>query len=62
MVLSVDGIVNKAGSGARIVFEGLDKVVVEQALKFNFRPTYNQAEYEALLVRMPLTWEMESRS
>lgn len=51
-VLLVNGAVNKVGSGAGIVLEGPDGVVVEQSLKFNFSLTHNQVKYKALLVGM----------
>ena len=58
-VLLIDEAINKAGRGARLVLEGLDGVVMEQSLKFNFSLTHNQAKYEALLASMCLAQEME---
>lgn len=57
-VLLVNDAVNKVGSGAGIVLEGPDGVVVEQSLKFNFSLTHNQVKYKALLVGMRLTQEV----
>ena len=47
--LSVDGSSNQQGSGAGIVLEGPDGVLIEQALRFAFKASNNQAEYEALI-------------
>ncbi|CAJ2642757.1 uncharacterized protein LOC123899916 [Trifolium pratense] len=59
--LSVDGSSNLKGSGAGIVLEGPDGVLVEQSLRFAFRTSNNQAEYEALIAGMKLAKEMEVR-
>nr|KYP33532.1 Gypsy retrotransposon integrase-like protein 1 [Cajanus cajan] len=37
------------GSGAGIILEGPGQVVIEQSLRFGFKMSNNQAEYEALL-------------
>jgi len=47
-LLSVDGSSNQQGSGAGIVLEGPNKVLIEQALRFAFKESKNQAEYEVL--------------
>ncbi|MCI69008.1 gag-pol polyprotein, partial [Trifolium medium] len=47
--LSVDGASNIRGSGAGVVLEGLDGVMIEQSLRFAFKASNNQAEYEALI-------------
>ncbi|GAU35844.1 hypothetical protein TSUD_63330 [Trifolium subterraneum] len=57
--LSVDGASNIRGSGAGVVLEGLDGVLIEQSLRFAFKASNNQAEYEALIVGMRLAKEME---
>ncbi|MCI47478.1 gag-pol polyprotein, partial [Trifolium medium] len=48
-ILSVDGTSNLRGSGAGVVLEGPDGVLIEQSLRFEFRASNNQAEYEALI-------------
>jgi hypothetical protein len=53
-ILSVDGASNLRGSGARVVLEGPDGVMIEQSLRFAFRASNNQAEYEALIAGMKL--------
>jgi ribonuclease HI len=57
--LSVDGASNIRGSGAGIVLEGPDGVMIEQSLRFTFKASNNQAEYEALIAGMELAREIE---
>ncbi|CAJ2632006.1 unnamed protein product [Trifolium pratense] len=57
--LSVDGASNVRGSGAGIVLEGPDGVMIEQSLRFAFKASNNQAEYEALIAGMKLASDME---
>ena len=53
-VLSVDGSSNQQGSGAGII--------LEQALRFTFKASNNQAEYEELIAGMLLAKEMGVQS
>ncbi|KAK0585202.1 hypothetical protein LWI29_024587 [Acer saccharum] len=48
--LHVDGSSNTHGSGAGIVITTPEGDAVECAMRFDFKATNNQAEYEALLV------------
>jgi hypothetical protein len=57
--LSVDGASNLKGSGAGVVLEGPDGVLIEQSLWFAFKASNSQTEYEALLAGMKLAKEME---
>ncbi|KAK2427613.1 hypothetical protein QL285_026181 [Trifolium repens] len=57
--LSVDGASNIRGSGAGVVLEGPDGVLIEQSLRFAFKESNNQAEYEALIAGMKLAREMK---
>ncbi|GAU40667.1 hypothetical protein TSUD_397790 [Trifolium subterraneum] len=57
--LSVDGASNIRGSGAGVVLEGPDGVLIEQSLRFAFKASNNQAEYEALIARMRLGKKMK---
>jgi len=59
-ILSVDGAPNVQGSGAGIILEGSDGVLVEHSLKSAFQASNNQAEYEALLAGMRLAIDMGS--
>ncbi|KAK2368151.1 hypothetical protein QL285_081376 [Trifolium repens] len=58
-ILSVDGASNLRGSGAGVIPEGPDGVLIEQSLRFAFKASNNQAEYEALIAGMKLAREME---
>ncbi|GAU29790.1 hypothetical protein TSUD_293580 [Trifolium subterraneum] len=57
--LSVDDSSNLRGSGAGVVLEGPEGVLIEQSLRFAFKASNNQAEYEALIAGMKLAKEME---
>jgi len=61
-VLSVDGSSNQQGSGAGVILEGPNGLLIEQALRFAFKVRNNQAEYEALIVGMLLAKEMGAQS
>jgi len=61
-VLSVDGSSNQQGSGAGIILEGPNGLLIEQALRFAFKASNNQAEYEALIAGMLLAKEMGAKS
>ena len=53
---------HQQGSGTGIILEGPNGVLIEQALRFAFRASNNQAEYEALIARMLLAKEMGAQS
>nr|KYP51953.1 Uncharacterized protein Mb2253c family [Cajanus cajan] len=59
--LHVDGSSNSKGGGAGIILEGPNKVTIEQSLKFSFRVTNNQAEYEALLAGLRLARDLRAQ-
>ena len=61
-VLSVDGSSNQQGSGAGVILEGPNGLLIEQALRFSFKAINNQAEYEALIPGMLLAKEMGAQS
>jgi len=54
----VDGSSNKKGCGARVVLENPKAVRLEQSLRFAFRASNNQAEYEALIAGLALAEDM----
>ncbi|RDX79874.1 hypothetical protein CR513_39649, partial [Mucuna pruriens] len=56
----MDGRIVK-GSGADVVVEGPDGVLIEQFLQLKFKANNNQAEYVALLVGMRLTKEIKTQ-
>ncbi|XP_068474920.1 uncharacterized protein [Phaseolus vulgaris] len=60
-VLFVDNSSNQQGSRAGVILEGPNGQLIEQALRFAFKASNNQAEYEALIVGMLLAKEMGTR-
>ncbi|XP_068503982.1 uncharacterized protein [Phaseolus vulgaris] len=61
-VLSIDGSFNQQGSGAGVILEGPNGLLIEQALRFAFKASNNQAEYETLITGMLLAKEMVQKS
>ena len=61
-VQTMDGSSNQQGSGTGVVLEGPNGLLIEQTLKFVFKASNNQAEYEALIAGMLLAKEMGTRS
>ncbi|XP_027337362.1 uncharacterized protein LOC113851071 [Abrus precatorius] len=56
--LHVDGSSNRLGSGAGVILEGPNAFAIEQSIRFGFKASNNQAEYEALLAGFRLAKEM----
>ncbi|KAK7376327.1 hypothetical protein VNO78_34793 [Psophocarpus tetragonolobus] len=54
MTIRVDGSTGSSGSGAGVIVEGPNELIVEQSLRFGFKTSKYQAEYEALLVGLKL--------
>ncbi|XP_068503767.1 uncharacterized protein [Phaseolus vulgaris] len=61
-VLSVDGSSNQQGSGVGVILEGPRGLLIEQALRFAFKASNNQVEYEALITGMLLAKELGAQS
>ena len=61
-VLFVDGSSNLKGSIAGIILEGPEGIAIEQSLRFDFKASNNQAEYEALITGLQLEKEMGANS
>jgi len=61
-VLSIDESSNQQASGVGVILEGPNGLLIEQALRFAFKASNNQAEYEALIAGMLLANEMGVRS
>jgi len=57
--LYVDGSSNNRSCGAGVVLERPSEIVIKQAMKFEFKTSNNQAEYEAIIVDFHLTIELE---
>ena len=52
--LSVEGAANAQGSGAGLIFTSSEGIDIEYALRFGFRVSNNEAEYEAVIVGLNL--------
>ena len=61
-MLSIDESSNQQASGVGVILEGPNGLLIEQALRFAFKASNNQAEYEALIAGMLLANEMGVRS
>ncbi|XP_057444007.1 uncharacterized protein LOC130736179 [Lotus japonicus] len=57
--LFVDGSSNESGSGAGVKLQGPGELVLEQSLRFQFKASNNQAEYEALIAGLKLAIEVK---
>ena len=57
--MSVYGASNAQGSGAGLILTSLDGIDIEYALRFGFRASNNEAEYEAVITGLNLTHFME---
>jgi len=57
----VDGSSNQLGSGGGVILEGHNGVLIEKSLRFAFKASNNQAEYEALIVGILLAKEMGAK-
>ena len=57
--LSVDGAANAQGSGAGLILTSLERIDIEYALRFGFRASNNEVEYEAVIAGLNLTHSME---
>ncbi|XP_016646946.1 PREDICTED: uncharacterized protein LOC107880249 [Prunus mume] len=60
-ILHVDGSANQQGCGAGLVLTTPNGGKVEYALRFNFRTSNNEAEYEALLAGLRLAKSMSAK-
>ena len=57
--LSVDEAANAQGSGAGLILTSPDGIDIEYALRFGFRTSNNEAEYEAVIAGLNLAYSME---
>ncbi|CAL9026182.1 unnamed protein product [Prunus brigantina] len=60
-ILHVDGSTNQQGCGAGLVLTTPEGGKIEYALRFSFRTSNNEAEYEALLAGLRLARSMSAR-
>ena len=56
--LYMDGSSNGKGSGVGVRLKGLNDMILEYSLKFNFKAINNQAKYEALIASLQLAKEI----
>jgi len=56
--LHVDGSSNPRGTGAGIVLEGPNDILIEKSLHFAFKTSNNKAKYEAILAGLSLAREL----
>ena len=52
--LYVDGVANQKGLGVGIVIISPDRITIEKSLRLGFSTTNNEAEYEALLIKVAM--------
>ena len=57
--LSVDGATNAQGSGAGLILTSPNGIDIEYALRFGFRASNNEVEYEAVIAGLNLAHSME---
>ena len=57
--LSVDGAANAQGSGVGLILTSPEGIDIEYALRFGFRASNNEAEYEAVIAGLNLAYSME---
>ena len=57
--LSVDGASNAQGSGAGHILTSPEGIDIEYALRFGFHASNNEAEYEAVIAGLNLTYSLE---
>ncbi|XP_072057740.1 uncharacterized protein [Arachis hypogaea] len=57
-ILFVDGASNPKGLGEGILLENQEGIVLEHSLRFSFKASNNQVEYEALIARLRLAIDL----
>ena len=57
--LSIDGAANAQGSGVGLILTSPDGIDIEYALRFGFRASNNEVEYEAVIAGLNLSHSME---
>ena len=60
-ILHVDGASNSSGCGAGLILSNPNGDITEYALRFSFKVSNNQAEYEALLAGLRIAKELSVR-
>ena len=57
--LSIDGASNAQGNGAGLILTSPEGIDIEYALRFGFRTSNNEAEYEAVIAGLNLAYSLE---
>ena len=57
--LSIDGAANAQGSEAGLILTSLEGIDIEYALRLGFQAVNNEAEYEAVIAGLNLSYSME---
>ena len=57
--LSIDGASNAQGSGAGLILTSPEGIDIEYALRFGFRTSNNEAEYEAVIAGLNFAHSLE---
>ena len=57
--LFVDGAANAQGSGVGLILTSPEGIDIEYALRFGFRSSNNEVEYEAIIAGLNLAYSME---
>ena len=57
--LSLDGTANAQGSGVGLILTSPEGIDIEYVLRFGFRASNNEDEYEAVIAGLNLTHSME---
>lgn len=60
-ILHVNGASNTGGSQAEMILANPERVIIEQALRFNFKTSNNKVEYETLLIGLRLTRKLKAQ-
>jgi len=61
-LLNVDGSSNVKGSGAGVILEGPGDITLEQSIRFEFKTSNKQVEYEALIAWLRLARDLGVRN
>lgn len=61
-ILFVDSASNLKVSGANLVLEGPNDLLIEKSLKFEFKAKKNQVEYEVLVTSIAFSLKMDASS
>ena len=59
--MHMEGSSNPLGASAGVVLEGPGNVLIEQSLRFSFKTSNNQVEYEAIIVGLNLAQDVGAR-